>query len=338
MSRRDIQQHALVEIERKQTMSGSSPARRSIQSPERHRYGGYLSEERNNLNSHHDALTASKEEHDRVRDHAIRALEKHVFKLEQLRIQDEEENILEKQKREKERLERELRLREEEQRLRELEAQKIPKLPPKLAVETTPAAANTNTTATNGIVKSPQTDANAGILPQAALVSAKPTSKDLSAAERTTGTTPSSNKPDSRQETDNMPRPSPFSTAPPASVSPVPNPFAAAQKPTANPFGQPAAVKPANVFATSAPVAPGTTSIQVAAPVQATPDRYLQIHQSLKKLRAMVKQQMTTNLELKKHVGNMRREIRKSIGQLTGEKGANRQQVCLQAYETFHLH
>lgn len=305
-------------------MAGSSPVRRSIQSPDRHRYGSYLSQERNNLNNHHDALNASKEEHDRVRDHAIRALEKHTFQLEQLRIQDEESRILEKQKREKERLEREQRLREEELRLRELEAQKVPKLPPKPVTEAAPATAKPDATGVNG-AKEPAQPIVSSVEPAA--VRAKPLPTITPSTEPTSGTTRAGNNPAVGQQQGNLPKSNPFATA---SVAPTPSPFPAAQKSATTPFGQPAAVKQVNGFGAATPV-PAATPPSVLVQAIQRPDRYVQIHQSLKKLRATVKQQMTTNVELKKNAGNMRREIRKSIGQLTGERGANKQQVRFEA-------
>jgi nucleoporin GLE1 len=53
-------------------------------------------------------------------------------------------------------------------------------------------------------------------------------------------------------------------------------------------------------------------------------DRYLEIHKSLKQLRSFVTEHAKQDPGLKKKMGEMRREIRKSVGQLTEGKGANR--------------
>ncbi|KAL1953551.1 hypothetical protein VTO42DRAFT_2607 [Malbranchea cinnamomea] len=53
--------------------------------------------------------------------------------------------------------------------------------------------------------------------------------------------------------------------------------------------------------------------------------RYLELHQHLKKFRKYMEDQTKTNLVLKEHMGNMRRTIKKCVGQLLTEgKGANR--------------
>jgi nucleoporin GLE1 len=140
--------------------------------------------------------------------------------------------------------------------------------------------------------------------------------------------------PGAAKQNDNAPKPNPFATITNPSTAPALNPFAAASKPAVpavSPFGKPAGTTAVNGSSTVTPAPDTSITADGAARSQAAqgPDRYVQIHQNLKKLRASVKQQMTTNLELKKNAGNMRREIRKSIGQLTGERGANKQQVCL---------
>lgn len=55
--------------------------------------------------------------------------------------------------------------------------------------------------------------------------------------------------------------------------------------------------------------------------------RYLAMHKQLKHLRKFVVDQSKSNTQMKKRLGEMRREVRKSVGQLTAEKGANRQPV-----------
>ncbi|KAI9802009.1 MAG: hypothetical protein M1825_003065 [Sarcosagium campestre] len=51
--------------------------------------------------------------------------------------------------------------------------------------------------------------------------------------------------------------------------------------------------------------------------------KYLEIHQQLKTLRKGLTEQADQNPKLKERMGQMRRDIRKSVGQLTGAKGAN---------------
>lgn len=48
-----------------------------------------------------------------------------------------------------------------------------------------------------------------------------------------------------------------------------------------------------------------------------TADRYVEIHKKLKELRKFMMEQAKTNTALKSRMGDMRREIRKSMGQLT---------------------
>ncbi|KAH6655113.1 GLE1-like protein-domain-containing protein [Truncatella angustata] len=316
-------------------MAGSSPARRSLQvtSPERNTYGTYLSNERNNLKNHDEALAASKDEHDRVRDYALRALEKHVYQLEQLRIQDEESQILEKQKREKERLEREKKLREEEKRLRELEAQQIPKLPPKPSVEAAPApapaAARTEPTGSNGAAGAPLGAASSKGLDAVAPSTQRTNGTNVANTTQPTAPPAQEASPLVAKQSESAAKPNPFASSGTPAATPASNPFAAGNKPAASPFGRPPGAPAVNGFNTPTPGVPSSTIGRVAVPTPAaqTPDRYVQIHQTLKKLRASIKQQMTTNIDLKKNAGNYRREIRKSIGQLTGERGSNKQQL-----------
>ena len=56
--------------------------------------------------------------------------------------------------------------------------------------------------------------------------------------------------------------------------------------------------------------------------------RYLTIHQRLKELRNGMVSQAKQNPELKQAMGDMRREIKKSVGQVREGKGANSNQVC----------
>lgn len=59
-------------------------------------------------------------------------------------------------------------------------------------------------------------------------------------------------------------------------------------------------------------------------------ERYVALHKTLKELRQWLRDMGKENPEVKKVVGDMRRTIKKSVGQLRDGKGANREQVsCL---------
>ncbi|ESZ93543.1 hypothetical protein SBOR_6085 [Sclerotinia borealis F-4128] len=54
-------------------------------------------------------------------------------------------------------------------------------------------------------------------------------------------------------------------------------------------------------------------------------ERYAQIHKNLKELRQYLVAEGKRNIEFKKMLGDMRRSLRQTVGQLTSEKGANKQ-------------
>ncbi|KAI9650376.1 hypothetical protein NHQ30_000389 [Ciborinia camelliae] len=56
-------------------------------------------------------------------------------------------------------------------------------------------------------------------------------------------------------------------------------------------------------------------------------ERYVEIHKNLKQLRQYLIAEGKQNIPFKKMLGDMRRSIRQTVGQLTGEKGANR--LCI---------
>lgn len=77
-------------------------------------------------------------------------------------------------------------------------------------------------------------------------------------------------------------------------------------------------------------VEPGTSRSVPTPPTQPALDRYAEIHKDLKILRKSMLEQAKANPALKGRMGDMRREIRKSVGQLTvssGVPGTNRSQV-----------
>ncbi|KAK4212114.1 Nucleoporin GLE1 [Rhypophila decipiens] len=111
-------------------------------------------------------------------------------------------------------------------------------------------------------------------------------------------------------------------------------------QPAPNPFGAPP--KPSPFTQASLQTAIGNLQVQSKEPVAPTPrpqppvaqrpapvpiDRYTIIHTNLKALRTLMTQQAKVNKLLKQRMGDMRRDIRKSVGQLTGgPAGTNRQQ------------
>jgi nucleoporin GLE1 len=74
----------------------------------------------------------------------------------------------------------------------------------------------------------------------------------------------------------------------------------------------------------------GTSRTAAPAPAPTGPDRYLEIHKNLKVLRKSLTAQAKTNPRVKARMGDMRRELRKAVGQLTptqGVAGVNKIQV-----------
>ncbi len=89
---------------------------------------------------------------------------------------------------------------------------------------------------------------------------------------------------------------------------------------------------PAPAVQQSTPTTQPTQDTQL----EAEHSRYLEIHRALKELRKFMTAQAKQNAALKGAMGDMRREIRKSVGQLRDGKGANRVQVFLSVLH--HLH
>lgn len=109
---------------------------------------------------------------------------------------------------------------------------------------------------------------------------------------------------------------------------------------------QKARPKPVSQTPLSAPAPAPAPAVQrstpTTQPIQATlseaeHSRYLEIHRALKELRKFMTAQAKQNAQLKGAMGDMRREIRKSVGQLRDGKGANRVQVSLSFSPHFYL-
>lgn len=77
----------------------------------------------------------------------------------------------------------------------------------------------------------------------------------------------------------------------------------------------------------STPIPPSQIGVRDAA-LEAEHLRYLAIHQQLKELRRGMASQAQQNPRLKTAMGEMRREIKKCVGQLREGKGHNTSQVC----------
>jgi nucleoporin GLE1 len=90
---------------------------------------------------------------------------------------------------------------------------------------------------------------------------------------------------------------------------------------TSNPFGTPTtAVKPTPAPPTPAPASGSTDPKRL---------RALEIHKNLKQLRAAIASQGNQNKALKTKAGDLRRELRKSVGQLSMDKKGNQVVVCI---------
>ena len=88
---------------------------------------------------------------------------------------------------------------------------------------------------------------------------------------------------------------------------------------------------PAPALAPAPPVQHATPTTQYLQNTQFETEhsRYLEIHGALKELRKFMTAQTKQNAQLKGAMGDMRREIKKSVGQLRDGKGANKVQVHL---------
>ncbi|KAL8798971.1 MAG: hypothetical protein Q9182_006249 [Xanthomendoza sp. 2 TL-2023] len=87
--------------------------------------------------------------------------------------------------------------------------------------------------------------------------------------------------------------------------------------------------------ATSEPAANTLSKITLDPGREAEHQRYLGIHQTLKELRKFMMQQAKQNPALKEKMGDMRRELRKSVGQLREGKGKNTPQVSARTATSF---
>lgn len=289
-------------------MANSSPTRRQSYhwaSPQRFAIEDIIGEDRNSEARHRYLLETAKKEHERIREDAER-----VYR-EQLQ-REERQRLLEERRKEEERIRLEEQLAADRARLNALKAKKI-EIPAPLPDPEPPAAPTLNGQ-TNAVLSannnaSPvvpgQTNGTASQKQTAALnVSSSPTAtkpKDASLAAQL----PGQGIPNGLNNILEPAKP-----ASPATDSLVNN------------ASQPNGV---NSSAKSTNAAPPRS-------VPAGPDRYTEIHKNLKVLRQSMVQQTKSNPLLKAQMGDMRREIRKSVGQLTlsaGTAGGNTGQVWM---------
>lgn len=270
-----------------------------------------LGEDRNSEARHRQLLEAAKREHDRVREDAER-----VYRL-QLQ-KEERQRVLDEIQREEERVRRQEQLAAERVRLNAIKAKEIA-IPPPLPDPKPPAAQPVNGRTAAG--------ANAGA-----------SVKDSAA------------RPVPGQANGNATQGQAASVvqAPPNLFATKPQPGAAlaAQSPGQPPVAaQGKATEPARPSSSALGIGSllngttqtngvrsdsGTSRSAPQSSTQTTPDRYTEIHRNLKGLRKSMVEQCKGNPALKARMGDMRREIRKSVGQLTvasGVPGTNKTQV-----------
>ncbi|QUC22700.1 uncharacterized protein UV8b_06941 [Ustilaginoidea virens] len=291
------------------TMANSSPLRRSqlLSSPDRSYLSNLLLDGRNTEFKHLDALAAAQLEHDRVREAAIR-----VYELHELR--EEHNRILEQERWELERLKAEAAVAAEEKRLQELRAKSIPKSPPEPEPETAkPSGAPSPPPSAGGTLETkksePAAKAETRALPNGLVFSL---GKPAAAVSGPAGA--GDHNSSQSQQTTLSPKQDGLSRAPE-------RPFAA-QQPTAQPQVQVQKQQQQQQQQEQQQ----QQQQQQKTSLDPVSERYAEIHQALKQLRRdVVAASKVAGSPLKGKVGAIRREIRVSIGQLTGGKGANAQ-------------
>jgi nucleoporin GLE1 len=259
-----------------------------------------LADDRNSEARHRHLLEAARREHERVREDAERVYREQLQK-------DERQRLLDERRKEEERIRLEEQLAAERVRLNALKAKKIAIPPPLPDPEppVLPAAVKGKTPASappNGIA--PQQQATTPAAPVAAsLPGVVPVPKPPAVAQPT----------------------QPQTQTPAA----IPNKASEPTRPAGSVLGINGLLnnspQPNGVAST-----PGTSRSPAPPPAQPRPDRYSEIHKNLKILRKSMADQSKTNPALKERMGDMRREIRKSVGQLTvssGVAGVNKTQV-----------
>ncbi|KAH8888910.1 GLE1-domain-containing protein [Thozetella sp. PMI_491] len=292
-------------------MADSSPAhRRSMpfSSPQRSVLSDIISEDRNSEARHKLLLEAAKREHDRVREEAERVYRSHLEEEKRRLAEEERRHILEEKRKEEERIKREEQLAAERARLHALRSKKveIPPPPPQEAPRPPAAPASTATPT-----------ASTDVAPASAASTAPKLPNLLNGAQKPSLFGPS---------------PSATAAAAAAAKPATPTSIAPAQPPAGLAAKPPQAVRPPpSLLGGSAGGAQGQLANGAPQPAPKTssqqPDRYTIIFRNLKALRKGMQDQAKRNSALKGRMGDMRREVKKSIGQLVGgAPGVNRQQ------------
>lgn len=271
-------------------------------------------ENRNAEELHHGILEAARLEHERVRNEAMRIFQITLIQEQQLRAQHEIRAEEERLRIEETRLkieenrvktERQNALAELKRRELEEEARRIPIVPPKpptpppAAPPRVPAqtASNQPQTQSQPSQQQPQSNTTGGLFG----APSQPTNGVGQTQPPQQGNSFTQPQPPSQpqQQTNG------FSNAqqqqPPKQSVPTP----AQQQPTAT-------YQPSN--SSKDHLLPGV-------------ERYVEIHKNLKQLRQYLVNEGKQNIPFKKMLGDYRRAIRQTVGQLTAEKGANRECV-----------
>jgi nucleoporin GLE1 len=246
--------------------------------------------------AHKAALAAAQAQHQRVRDSALRAYSNDVLRQEHELLRRKQTQELERLKLESEKAQLEARLQELQRKKITPPAPRVPSPPPPRAPTPKQITPSQNQPTNGQSYSGPQQDARA--------------------------------RPPSRQKTPPRsvePRQSfPYPAEPVATRTQSFRPPSMIAKQADIPSPSPAPDK-APINSITATVSqthdlPSPHSFPVA-------DKYIEIHKRLKKLRAFVTEYAKQDSGLKRKMGEMRREIRKSVGQLTEGRGANRTPV-----------
>ncbi|KAK4203756.1 putative nucleoporin GLE1 [Triangularia verruculosa] len=281
-----------------------SPARSyDVSSPHRADLSDIFNQDRNSPARHRQILETSRIEHTRVREEAERVLQ-------EARLKEERDRVLQERRKEEERIKTEQELAAERVRLNTLKAKKI-EMPPLLPDPEPPVAPKV----------APKPAPPAAVSPPANSLNGQHSTPQLNGA-------------NSSQSIATPVQPSSSLFAAKAAPAPVPSPTppAPVPAPTAKPANSVLSIGGiVNGTTTQTNGANGATATASAAPPSAPAapaiDRYTVIHQNLKGLRKLMIEQAKVNRALKERMGDMRREIRKCMGQLTsGAPGVNRSQ------------
>jgi len=289
-------------------MAGSSPVRRSHNPAPSSPLSDILYGDRNSEARHKQLLEAARQEHERVRRLALQTLEEHQKSLEDQQREQERRRILEQERKEQERIRQEQELAAERRKLQALQAHKVEIPPEPRPIPQPPKAPPISTSAAPSAKPTPAAAAN----PFGQATAGHSARQQQSAAPPTQGR---ALPPQTGLPQQNAP---PSNGAGAFGAAAASRPFPPPQMPSASDSRQ---VRPKTQVNGSTPSATPRVS-------QSGPDRYEDVHRNLKDLRRSMLDQAKTNAALKGRMGDMRREIRKCVGQLThGVAAGNRTQV-----------